>query len=62
MILSCILLLLAMSVHSETIKDFEGGYFKIISKPAGVYELQAGVDATNDGSIIAAYGDINNDS
>jgi len=61
-ILSCILFLLAVSVQAQTIKDFEGGYFKIITKPAGVYELQAGLVATDDGSIIAAYGDINNDS
>jgi hypothetical protein len=58
----CLLAVLAVSVRGETINDFEGGYFKIISKPAGVYELDVQIAATDDGSIVAAYGDINNDS
>lgn len=54
-------LLVSASV-SETIDDFEGGYFKIISKQPALYNLDIGVKTYNDGAIPMAYADLNSDS
>lgn len=54
--------LLATSIVTETIDDFEGGYFKIIKKDPDVYNLDIGIDTFSDGMIPLAYADINSDS
>ncbi len=58
----CLLLILATSVATETIGDFEGGYFKFIKKDAKMYSLDVGITHPSDGSIMMAYGDFNSDS
>lgn len=47
---------------SETIDDFEGGYFKILDKKPALYNLEVGVDQYDDGAIPMAYADLNSDS
>jgi hypothetical protein len=57
------------AVHAETgaedvhtINDFTGGYFKIVSKEAGVYNLDVGFNKGNTANEkVMAYGEINND-
>lgn len=58
----CLLLILAAIVASETIGDFEGGYFKFIKKDPKLYNLDVGITQPSDGSIMMAYGDFNSDS
>lgn len=57
-----IVALLSTSVMSETINDFEGGYFKIIKKDPDIYSLDIGISSYDDGMIPVAYADINSDS
>ena len=55
----CLLLALA---RTESIDDFEGGYFKIIHKDSSLYNLDIGVKNYDDGAIPMAYADLNSDS
>ena len=57
-----LLALLATAAMTETIDDFEGGYFKIIRKDPDVYNLDIGIESHDDGVIPMAYADINSDS
>ena len=62
-LLALFLVLLAATVASKTISDFQTDFFKRISAdPGNVYDLDVGIDEFEDGAFILAYGDFNNDT